>query len=330
MELTDRPDLVPRLRPLLGTGAPPVQAVIVNVLSARTPPSTVGKMGPEGKSELPLPELLTTRNPELLAAALLALRRAPDPAYAPLVEGALNSAYIAVRDAAIQTGMVLGLRAAWGACSRLAARNAAGSRLALALLALGGELVDMNSVIKRLQVPGLRRDALWALGFAGTPAAAEAALEVIADDELGSLAGESFVTITGAPLVGSLVEIGKTDNTAPPDVDEDDDAPLPMVKPEDHLPIPNPQRLRAWWAEVRANFQPEVRYLNGRPVTAENLHSAIANGSTWRRRVWCLEVAMRSGFDLDLGAWAWKQRAGERNFPAELRIDRKLTGLAKV
>jgi uncharacterized protein (TIGR02270 family) len=325
-ELSHRADLPARLLPRMEKSPPGVQAVIVNVVAARAAPQEPGK---PANSDLPIEALLETRNPELLVAALRALRRAPDPAFAPFVEGPLGSPYVAIRDAAIETGMVLGMRAAWLACSKLVARNATGAKLPLALLALGGEPVDTKAVIKRLDVAMMRRDALWALGFAGTVEAAEAALGLIGDDQLGHVAGEAFATITGVPLVGALVKVGETDNTAPPEVDEEEDAPLPVVKPEDDLRVPNADRVRAWWekAKAKATFQPEVRYLYGQTITPESLRSAIAFGPTWRRRVWCLDVAMRSGFDVDIAAWACRQKETERGFPARFRLERGLRAL---
>jgi uncharacterized protein (TIGR02270 family) len=274
--------------------------------------------------------LLATRNPELLAAALRALRRAPKPDCASLIEPALASPYVAVREAAIEAGVLLGVRGAWQACNKLVARNAGGSRLPLALLALGGERADLNTVIKRLGVKDLRRDALWALGFSGTSEAAEAALGLIDDDDLGKLAGESFTTITGLPIAGAFAKPGETDNTSPPEL-EDDDAPLPVVKPEDGLPTPNGEKIRAWWEKAKAHLQPGVRYLYGQPATAEAMRQAVEIGPTWRRRVWLLEIAARSGIDLDLGAtWARGRKGALTRFPAGLRLDRSLTGLAKA
>jgi uncharacterized protein (TIGR02270 family) len=329
-ELSHRGDLPARLLPMMEKSPPSVQAMIVTVVSAWARPPEPGK---QARSQLPLGKLLETRNPEVLVAALRALRRAPDPAFAGSVDGPLASPYVAIRDTAIQTGMILGMRAAWRACSKLVARNATGARLPLALLALGGEPVDLKAVIKRLAVPTMRRDALWALGFAGKVEAAEAALALIGDAELGALAGESFATITGAPLMGRLIEIGQTDNAAPPEIDQEDDdadAPLPVVKPEDDLPIPRPDAVRAWWKTAKPNFQSEVRYLYGHPVTPEALRGAIAAGPTWRRRVWCLEVAMRGGFDVNMAAWARKQREATLGLQGGFRIDRALTTLSRV
>jgi len=326
-ELSHRNDLKARLLPMLDTSPPELQAVIVNVLSTRSPPPEPGK---PPVSEFPLEALLETRHPELLVAALRALRWAPDPAFAHFVEKPLASPYVAIRDAAIETGMVLGMRAAWKACSKLVARNAMGTRLALALLALGGEPVDVRTIIKKLEVEAMRRDALWALGFAGTIEAADAALGLIADEELAKLAGESFSTITGVRLAGALTEIGKTDNTGPPEVEDDDDASLPVVKPEDNLPVPNAARVRAWWEKHRPKFQPEARLLYGQPATGVGLHQAIAAGPNWRRRVWLLELAMRGGPDVDAGMWARKQKTVTGEASEGLHLEVPLLALAKA
>lgn len=327
-ELCHRTDLTARLVPRLEASAAGVQAVIVNAVSAEEGrASGPGGHAPTGPltRRLPLETLLATRNPELLVAALRALRRTRDSDLAPLVEGPLGSPYVAVRDAAIETGVVLGMRAAWRACNKLVARNAPGCKLPLALLALGGEPVDLKTVLKRLDVEALKRDALWALGFSGTIEAAEAALGLIDDEELGALAGESFATITGAPMVGAMVKSGPTDKVSPLDIEEDDDAPPPAVKTEDDLPVPAGDRVRAWWEEARgsADFQPDRRYLYGRTLAGEPVRWAIEAGPTWRRRVWSLEMARRAGLDLDCrGAWGRRQRS-ESPKPAGLRAERE-------
>jgi uncharacterized protein (TIGR02270 family) len=326
-ELCHRKDLAVRLLPRLEASTPGVQAVIVTAVSAeegrRGGPESYVPSGPL-TPKLPLETLLATRNPELLVAALHALRRIRDPELAPLVEGPLASPYVAVRDAAIETGVVLGMRAAWRTCNKLVARNAPHCKLPLALLALGGEPVDLKTVIKRLEVNELKRDALWALGFAGTTEAADAALGLIDDEELGALAAESFATITGALMVGAMVKIGQTDNTLAPDVEEDEDAPPPSLKPEDDLPAPNGDRVRAWWRRARAGgaFQPGSRYVQGQVLAGEPVRRAIEGGPTWRRPVWCLEIAARFGVDVDEGAWGATQKRMSSGFAVDPQRDR--------
>jgi len=265
-----RADLMTRTLPLLADSPPALQAVIVDIAVTRG-----------GLAQLPLEALLATRNPELSAAALRAVRRAPHPDHARFVEPALASPYVAVREAAIEAGVILGLRGAWQACNKLVARNASGSRLPLALLALGGDTADLNTVIKRLGVKTLQREALWALGFSGTVDAAEAALALLDDEELAKVAGESFATITGVAIAGALSKAGETDNTSPPEL-EDDDAPLPVVHADDGLPTPHGERVRAWWEKAKPHFQPGVRYLYGQPATGELLRRALDVGPTWR------------------------------------------------
>jgi uncharacterized protein (TIGR02270 family) len=319
-ELSSRADLVARLTPLFSASAPGVQAVIVNVVVARQ--GSVSTL-------TPMETLLSTRNPELLAAAMRALRQAPNPEHARLVEPALASAYVAIREAAVEAGMMLGMRAAWQACNKLVARNASGSKLAMALLALGGEAADLNSVVKKLGVKTMQRDALWALGFAGTAEAVEAILGVVDDEELARLAGETFTTITGAPIFGALAKVGQTDNTSPPEL-EDDDAPLPVVKPEDGLPVPNGERLRAWWEKAKGGFTRGARYLYGQLATPEALRLALEQGPTWRRRVWSLEVAVRTGVHQPSGGWGADEMKAAQGFPSGLRLDRRLVELARV
>ena len=119
------------------------------------------------------------------------------------------------------------------------------------------------------------------------------------------------------------------DNSSPPEV-EDDDAPLPVVHPEDGLPVPEGEHVRAWWEKAKTRLQPGVRYLYGQPATAEVLRQALEVGPTWRRRLWLLEVAARSGTDLDGGGWARDQKEALMRFPTGVRLDRGLVTLAKA
>jgi len=306
-ELTERPDLGEVLRVRLDASAPPVQAMIVNVLAARSLPSPPSQPPAWGG---PLESFLESRHQELLVAALRALSRAPDPAYARLIEKPLASPYLAVRDAAIEAGIRMGLRAVQAACSKLVSRNAPGTRLPLAVLALGGEPVDVMAIMRKLDVESMRRDALWALGFVGTTAAAEAALTWIADDEAGKAAGEAFTTITGVPMAGRLTEAGQTSNVPPEEEPGAEDDELPVVSPEEGLPVPRPERVLEWWNDnARSRFAPEGRYIHGQPLSSDAVRAALLEGPTWRRRAWALELARGGSSYVDVRTWARHQRA---------------------
>ncbi|HEY4184305.1 MAG TPA: TIGR02270 family protein [Polyangia bacterium] len=304
-ELAERPELADRLRPRLEGSVPPVQAMIVNVLGARVAPVPSGQSPAWGFA---IEAFLESRHQDLLLAALRALCRAPDPVCTRLVEKPLASPYVEIRDAAIEAGIRLGMPAARTACSKLVARNAAGSRFPLAVLATGGEPVDVAAIIRKLDVESMRRDALWALGFAGTVQAAEAVLAWIGDDVVDKVAGEAFAAMTGVRIAGPLAEVGQTDNGPPSESEGDDDVPLPVILPEDNLPVPNTERLFAWWNKAGARFAPDARYLYGQPRSPEVLRGALSSGPMWRRRAWNLELAARGQRGVDIGTWACRQR----------------------
>jgi len=302
-ELAERPDLGARLRPFLEGSAAPVQATIVNVLSARRPAASPAQPPAWG---FPLETFLESRHQELQAAALRALCRTPDPVVARYGEKSLVSPYVVIRDVAIEAGIRLGLAAARTACSKLVGRNAAGSRLALAVLAAGGEPVDVAIVIRKLEVETMRCDALWALAFAGTAQAAEAALAWTGHEAVDALAADAFATITGARIGGALAKPGPAKQDTPPD----DDGPLPVVSPESSLPSPNAERLRAWWNQAGTRFAPGTRYLFGQPMSPAVLRAALASGPTWRRRAWNIDLAMQgAGAPVETSRWARSARA---------------------
>ena len=302
-ELAERTDLAERLRPMLAASPPTVQAVIVDVLSGRLPARAPGQPPRWG---FPIEVFLESRHQDLQAAALRAVCRAPDPAYVPFVEKPLASPYLLVRDVAIEAGIQLNMRAARTACAKLVARNAPGARLPLAVMAVGGEPVDVATVIRKLDVEDLRRDALWALGFAGTAAAAEAVLAWVGDGEVDKVAGEAFATITGARITGPLAQAGESDNS-PPKEDEDERELLPVVQSADSLPSPHAEHLFGWWNRFQGRFSSDVRYLYGAPQSAEAMTVALTEGPTWRRRAWNLALSAGNHAGADLRTWARHQ-----------------------
>jgi uncharacterized protein (TIGR02270 family) len=299
LELCHRGDLHARLLPLLGKSSPAIQATILRALA--------GRPLPPGMPDLPLRAFLSSSDRELQMAALNVVRRGRGPGLLAQVEALLGSQDAAVRDAAIETGLVLGLPAVWPACRRVVGARGPSCRLPLALVALGGAPADLQLVAAALGVTELASDALWALGFSGQIQAAQAALALVGDEEHGAVAAESFGTIAGLRIEGPFAK-PPTTNNAPPSAAEDEAAP-PEPKPEDDLPLPNAERVQTWWAKAHAQFQPGVRYLFGRPVTAETYAPALTAAPTWRRRLLCLEIAVRSPVDLDTSAWAAQQSA---------------------
>jgi uncharacterized protein (TIGR02270 family) len=237
----------------------------------------------------PLAALLAHESPEVQVAALRVARLEPGRVGAEVVRRALASSIPTVREAGLELGLVCGMRAAWKACQQAAEEVGPSGCKARLLLALGGEAADIARLGKLLERPALRRDLLWALGFSGRVAAAEACLEWLRDEQVAHVAAEAFGAITGLPLEGGFVREAE----ALPPPDEDLDEPLrPGI--DDELPQPEFDAVLRWWSEVGRKFNPSARYLGGRLFGLEVLGKALMEAPSRRRPPLALELAIRS------------------------------------
>jgi uncharacterized protein (TIGR02270 family) len=233
---------------------------------------------------------LEHEDPGVRRAALHCARFAPGEALpAGALSSALESGDITVRMAAIEVGLRHGLREAWASCQQLAQVPGVGSE-AWVLLALNGGDKEPRWLVERLDDSKQQARALWALGFSGSPAAAEACLAMLREKPpTSALAAEAFAAITGLSIQGRYA-------TEPPAETEEEDALDADLTPrsEAGLPLPAPEALSEWWLEARTRFDPERRYLYGRPWTGEVLLDALARAPMRRRHVLALELALRS------------------------------------
>jgi hypothetical protein len=113
---------------------------------------------------------------------------------------------------------------------------------------------------------------VWALGFAGGLAAAEACLELLAQELHPALAAEALGAITGLDLQREGL----------------------VVPSEDPLPLPDIPGVIRWWNRNRLRFSADERYLGGRPRTADGIQEALEHGPTRRRPPLALEMAIRT------------------------------------
>ncbi|HVE87906.1 MAG TPA: hypothetical protein VND93_33840, partial [Myxococcales bacterium] len=218
------------------------------------------------------------------------------------VERALESESAAVRDAAVRAGLLMRLRAAWDACVKRPS-----SPLALAALAMGGGEDHLGQAEALLGDDARRAEALFALGLSGRARAVDACLPWLADKKAGGLAGDVFAAVTGAAIAGRL------EGKRPEEDEAEEEAPDAgvVVEPEEDLPVPEPEAVKALWEKRRPKFRPELRYLGGEPLTAARLSSALHEGPMWRRPMRALELAVRTqAAPPDLNRWARRQRAG--------------------
>lgn len=298
LELSHRSDLASRMKALWDKGDAAVRGVIFDVVAPRDRAWSDERIG----------HAIASREPPLLAAALRAARRTPDPAFAGYAEHALSSEDATVRREALATAYLLGSPAVWEACRQEAESKGDGCRLPLGLLAL--HPANRATLLSRLGVPEARRHVLWALGFAGDVEAADTLIAALDDEEDAPVAGESLSVITGFVIAGQLSVPGVTKG---PDVQEVGlDDPPPEVLADDGLPMPNAGVLRKWWEKARGHLQPGARYVRGYPWGVETLRSAFRGGAMWRRGVWQLDLAgaMRAPAGVDLRGWARGQRKG--------------------
>lgn len=250
---------------------------------------------------------LQSRQQQGLVAALHSLCPLPREVVYGQLPRLLDSELIPVRLAAIKAGLVAGARAAWAACLREVRERREGLPEALILVALCGEERELEVLLPLLDDPPLRADVLWALGFSGRVAAADACLKVMdGPPRLARLAGESFSAITGLALEGEYAVAPPEEDSLPP-LEEDIETDL-TPKPEDDLPLPAGEQIARWWTQARKNFTARGRWLRGQALSAEVLLQALEQEPMRRRHLHALELALRSHGELQVQTRGWTVR----------------------
>ncbi|QSQ21991.1 TIGR02270 family protein [Pyxidicoccus parkwayensis] len=280
----ERKDLAARLAALPATLPDTARAAVLEVQALR---------GLDAGATLA--QWMASETPALAAAALRAARAAPSRVEPAKVLAALDSPSPAVREAAVELGLRLGLRATWRQCQQWAAKKVSGCRRALELLAVGGEEEDLEALLALTREPRLRHDAVWALGFSGRVSVAEAALGWMRDEDprFVRLAAEAFSAITGLVVEGAYQEEEEEEEPLPPLEEEDLVTPL-GPDPEASLPRARPDAVEAWWKEAKRRFEPRTRYLRGLPLEPARLLSALRDEPMRRRHLLAMEVSFRT------------------------------------
>lgn len=272
-----------RLERELAHVSPQLSAALIDArtFQGRPPTSAIG-------------EALTSREPALEAAALRALRGGSAQLGRSAVSAGCRSPDAGVLEAAMETGLVLGVPEAWSLCHHLAASAAPAARARL-LLALVGSERDHSSLYDALAPEATRREALFALGFAGTLAAADAALRAMQDPALAQLAAEAFCAITGLDLEAERLLAAEEDAPVEPIPFEHEDLDADLVPaPEELLPRPDVAGVMSWWSSHGRSFRPGQRYLRGRPLDGAVLREALRAEPMRRRHAIALELAVRT------------------------------------
>ncbi len=202
-------------------------------------------------------------------------------------------------------------------------------RAAMVWLALLGDAGVRTELVAQVDDPTRRAHAVWALGFSGSPAGVDRCVELLADDQLGRLAGEVVVAVAGLPTDDQ--QFWRAEPEDDPESDPDQDLPeleadlaadlLPP--PDDGLPLPNPESIAVWWHAHRDEFDFERRYLGGHLLRGDVLTRALRHTPMRRRHALALELALRTSgaLVLDTRAFANVQLADLARLPAIATLD---------
>jgi uncharacterized protein (TIGR02270 family) len=275
LSLSQRQGLSQRLYPLLATEDPELLAATTEILAFRRAPL-------EALSGLSWHEA-----PRVRTAALRAAHALGAPVEGEALRRALQSGDLSLRVAGLTLGVTRGARDALAACSQVCEQTDEVGSNARVALALGGGPDSLQRLIGLLEVPHLRRDVLWALGFSGEVVAAEACLPWLRDADLAGVAAEAFCGITGLALEGKY-RAGSAGGSG------DDEESLEAPDPDSELALPVPEAVEHWWADNRKRFDGQKRYLAGRVFSREVLLQALWSAPMRRRPVLAWELAIRT------------------------------------
>ncbi len=283
LELSERTGLETALVPLLTAPEASTQVLASEVLAFR------GAI-PRGVAL----ELLDHADGRVVAAALRGLGALERDVGHRKLPRLLGDKRPWVRHAAIESGLLSGVRAAWDACLEEAQGRGEGASSARVLQAICGEDEDIERLVERLVDDALQADVVWALGFTGRISAVEACLELMGQvSPVARLAGEAFSAITGLVLKDTYAMEVEEKDALPPLEEDDLEADL-TPRPEDELPVPARAAVAAWWHRARQGFSRRERYLGGRPFCGPALLDALVRGPMRRRHVHARELALRT------------------------------------
>ena len=249
-------------------------------------------------------ELHTAYEADAVPTRIAALRAAgslPDPAVKSWIDRGLRESDPAARVAAIESGIRQRQKSAWDAARAMVAAGEPGYESLLRWIAIFGQVTDHAWVYTATSEPGAARQAFWALGHVGTRAAVEHCLASMREPRLGRIAGETYVSITGADLVRDRLSAPEPEDSPslPPFEAEDLDADL-VPRREDLWSLPDPEACATHWASIEQHFAPETRYVRGMPFTLSALMESIAQGPMLRRDDYALELYVRTSGICDI------------------------------
>jgi len=219
-----------------------------------------------------------------------------------------------VRERALRIALAWEAPRALAICESQALDEGHVSTLAITAYAVLGGPRAHARLVQSAETKERRLHVLRALGFSGSTGLVPVLLEGLgAKAPLDAkIAAQAIAAIAGLDLrkdeFAATKALPRADSLPP--LEEDDlDADL-VPQPEDALPQPNVETIRAWWKANEGELKTSRRLVLGAPCTPEGLLRALENGPLGLRHGWTLAAQLWSGgrFWLDTEALSTEQQ----------------------
>jgi uncharacterized protein (TIGR02270 family) len=247
-----------------------------------------------------LKDALSSGDPLLRARALRAVGELARTDLVPYLQQELNSKDPACRLwSAWSTALLSGYGSSIQILQSIAACPGPFRERALQLVLRRVSLSSAHTLNQQLsRDPESLRFAILGAGILGDPALVPWLIEQMRIPSLARVAGEAFSMITGVDLAYQDLDCkAPEDFEAGPNEDPQDDN--VDMDPDEKLSWPDVALISQWWAKHRADFQPGVRHLIGKPISVERAEQVLRSGKQRQRAAAALELAiLRPGLPL--------------------------------
>ncbi|MEM7437871.1 MAG: hypothetical protein AAF436_22175 [Myxococcota bacterium] len=272
-----------------------------------------------------LPALLQSESAIEACAAARMARHADPVTHGPAIASLLSHPDPDTRDAALIAALQYGSEEAWALCEHLSFDPAGPNPTAIALFAALGGPPQHERLVEVLASDTLRAPALRALGFSGNVAVVDTLLghlEAGSDEDASKLAAEAIALIAGLDLRDDAFVIeaeggpAEEDDALPPLEDDlEDDLAL---RPEDSLPVPDPEAIQHWWKDTGPGLDQNRRHIAGKPWSVAGVAGYLMRGALRDRHIVATSLSIRTNgtAHVDTRAFSARQRTQISAFTA--------------
>jgi uncharacterized protein (TIGR02270 family) len=166
-----------------------------------------------------------------------------------------------------------------------------GRALQLALRRMNGESA-LEWISELSKTRANLRMAVVGAGIVGDPSRIPWLIEHMTDPQIARVAGEAFSMITGVDLAYLDLDCKKPEDfeAGPTEDPKDDNV---EMDEDESLPWPHTSLIAKWWNAHHGEFHPGVRYLLGKPISADWAQEVLRIGRQRQRSGAALELALQ-------------------------------------